>query len=107
MAVDVYHVWWDPKLQAQIERAGGEIEVVDTLAAVDPTDEAQLRFVYEKNLVALATLPVVLGYPGMWIRDPATGVDAVRLVHVAVPMRDDQRRPLEVRRQRFGQQMRR
>ena len=23
VAVDVYHVWWDPKLQAQIERAGG------------------------------------------------------------------------------------
>ncbi len=22
LAVDVYHVWWDPKLQAQIERAG-------------------------------------------------------------------------------------
>jgi acyl dehydratase len=47
----------------------------------DPMDEAELRFVYEKDLVALATLPVVLGYPGMWIRDPATGVDAVRLVH--------------------------
>lgn len=47
----------------------------------DPMDEAELRFVYENDLVALATLPVVLGYPGMWIRDPATGVDAVRLVH--------------------------
>ena len=22
VAVDVYHVWWDPKLQSQIERAG-------------------------------------------------------------------------------------
>ncbi|MBL0918115.1 MAG: sugar phosphate isomerase/epimerase [Hydrogenophaga sp.] len=24
VAVDIYHVWWDPKLQAQIERAGRE-----------------------------------------------------------------------------------
>jgi sugar phosphate isomerase/epimerase len=24
VAVDVYHVWWDPKLQAQIARAGHE-----------------------------------------------------------------------------------
>jgi sugar phosphate isomerase/epimerase len=24
VAVDLYHVWWDPKLQAQIERAGRE-----------------------------------------------------------------------------------
>nr|WP_060986551.1 MaoC/PaaZ C-terminal domain-containing protein [uncultured Acidovorax sp.] len=47
----------------------------------DPTDEAELRFVYEKNLVALPTLPVVLGYPGMWLKDPATGIDWVRLVH--------------------------
>lgn len=48
---------------------------------VDPTDEDELRFVYEKNLVALPTFPVVLGYPGPWILDPATGVDGVRLVH--------------------------
>jgi acyl dehydratase len=49
--------------------------------AADPVDETELRFVYEKNLLALPTLPVVLGGPGMWIRNPATGVDAVRLVH--------------------------
>ena len=24
VALDVYHVWWDPKLKAQIERAGAE-----------------------------------------------------------------------------------
>ena len=47
----------------------------------DPTDEAELRFVYEKELLALPTFPVVLGYPGPWILDPATGVDGVRLVH--------------------------
>jgi len=48
---------------------------------VDPLNETELRFVYEKNLLALPTLPVVLGYPGMWMKDPATGIDAVRLVH--------------------------
>jgi acyl dehydratase len=26
-------------------------------------------------------MAVVLGYPGFWLRDPATGVDALRLVH--------------------------
>lgn len=26
VAVDVYHVWWDPKLQAQIQRAGADPE---------------------------------------------------------------------------------
>ena len=46
-----------------------------------PMDEDELRFVYEKNLQALPTYPVVLGYPGMWIQHPDTGVDWMRLVH--------------------------
>jgi acyl dehydratase len=47
----------------------------------DPTDRAQLRFVYEDGLQALPTLAVVLGYPGFWAKDPATGIDWVRLLH--------------------------
>jgi acyl dehydratase len=47
----------------------------------DPMDEADLRFVTEgAAMQALPTIPVVLGYPGFWLADPATGVDAVRLV---------------------------
>jgi acyl dehydratase len=47
----------------------------------DPMDEAQLRFVYEKNLLAAPTMPVVLGYPGFWMKDPAAGIDWVKIVH--------------------------
>lgn len=47
----------------------------------DPMDERQLQFVYEKNLKALPTMPVVLGYPGFWMKDPASGIDWVRIVH--------------------------
>ncbi|MEW6168704.1 MAG: MaoC/PaaZ C-terminal domain-containing protein [Pseudomonadota bacterium] len=47
----------------------------------DPMDRNQLAFVYEKGLKVLPTYPVVLGYPGFWMADPATGIDAVRLVH--------------------------
>ena len=46
----------------------------------DPIDERQLRFVYENNLLALPTYPLVLGYPGFWLKDPGTGVDWVKLV---------------------------
>ncbi len=47
----------------------------------DPMDEDDLRFVTEgAAMQALPTIPVVLGYPGFWLADPATGVDAVRLV---------------------------
>ena len=47
----------------------------------DPMDEQQLDFVYEKNLKALPTMAVVLGYPGFWMKDPASGIDWVRIVH--------------------------
>lgn len=49
--------------------------------AHDPVDEAQLQFVYEKQLKALPTMAVVLGYPGFWVKDPATGIDWVKVVH--------------------------
>jgi len=47
----------------------------------DPMDESQLRFVYEKELAALPTMAVVLGYPGPWHADPRTGVDRSKVVH--------------------------
>lgn len=47
----------------------------------DPTDENQLRYVYEKDLRTLPTYATVLGYPGFWMRDPRAGIDWVRIVH--------------------------
>jgi acyl dehydratase len=48
----------------------------------DPTDPAQLKFVYEKGLCALPTMGVVLAHPGFWAGDPALGVDWVKMLHV-------------------------
>lgn len=50
-------------------------------AGSDPMDEDDLRFVYEENLLALPTMAVVLGYPGFWVKDPATGVDWKKVLH--------------------------
>jgi acyl dehydratase len=47
----------------------------------DPMDEAQLRFVYEKNLCAAPTMPVVMANPGFWQMNPETGIDWVKIVH--------------------------
>ncbi len=48
----------------------------------DPLDTRQLDFVdHHRNLRALPFMAVVLGHPGVWLADPRTGVDAVRLVH--------------------------
>jgi acyl dehydratase len=47
----------------------------------DPMDEAELQFVYEGRLKALPSMAVVLGYPGFWVSDPATGVDWKKVLH--------------------------
>jgi acyl dehydratase len=47
---------------------------------LDPLDEAQLAFVYEKNLKVLPMMAVVLGYPGFWVKDLDTGIDWVKVL---------------------------
>jgi len=47
----------------------------------DPLDAAELRFVYEENLVALPTMAVVLGYPGFWLKDSGTGIEWRKVLH--------------------------
>src|SRR5258708_6074520 len=47
----------------------------------DPADRDELRFVYEDGLQALPTMAVVLGAPGFWLKEPATGVDWRKVLH--------------------------
>ncbi|HEY4142005.1 MAG TPA: MaoC/PaaZ C-terminal domain-containing protein [Pseudolabrys sp.] len=48
---------------------------------LDPVNEDELPFVYEKNLKVLPTLGTVLASPGFWLRELDTGIDWVKLVH--------------------------
>jgi hypothetical protein len=47
----------------------------------DPTDRQQLRFVFEENLQMLPTMPVVLGTPGFWVKNPDSGIDWKAVLH--------------------------
>ncbi|EDP62567.1 MaoC-like dehydratase [alpha proteobacterium BAL199] len=47
----------------------------------NPMDRTDLRFVYEDGLRVLPTMAVVLGYPGFWLKDPATGIDWRKVLH--------------------------
>lgn len=48
----------------------------------DPLDPRQLPYVGATHPArAMPTLANVLGHPGFWLADPATGADALRLVH--------------------------
>ena len=47
----------------------------------DPIDPDQLRFVYEKDLLAMPTMSTVLAHPGFWYQDPSVGIDWRYIVH--------------------------
>ena len=47
----------------------------------DPLDEDDLAYVLDRDLRVPPTFANVLGHPGFWARNPATGIDATRLLH--------------------------
>ena len=78
MAVD--HASYERLLQYQIPEIEHSLTARDTMLyalgvglGADPMDEQQLRFVYEKELLALPTMAVVLAAPHAWLRKTGTG----------------------------------
>ena len=44
-------------------------------------DIDELRFLYERDLLVLPTMALVLGTPGFWPMDPASGLDWLQILH--------------------------
>ena len=53
---------------------------------LDPLDQRDLDYLIESRAKILPTFAATLASPGMWIRDPAFGVDFARLVHAEQAM---------------------
>ncbi len=71
-----------PDVRQRVTRADTILYALSVGLGSDPMDERQLDFVdHHRDLRAMPSAAVVLGHPGFWLADPATGVDAVRLVH--------------------------
>jgi acyl dehydratase len=47
----------------------------------NPADPSQLAFVYEDNLRTVPSICCVLAHPGMWVRNPALGIDWLKMLH--------------------------
>jgi acyl dehydratase len=47
----------------------------------EPSDPAQLAFVYEDDLRAVPSMCCVLAHPGMWVRNPDLGIDWLKMLH--------------------------
>ena len=78
---DVVKSWpFEPVVQTYTER-DCMLYALGLNVGADPMDRGQLRYVFEKDLATIPTMATVLGSPGFWWRDPATGADWVKLVH--------------------------
>ncbi len=47
----------------------------------DSLNPKQLQYVYEKELKAFPTMAVILGYPGLWMNNPETKINFLKIVH--------------------------
>lgn len=47
----------------------------------NPMDETELRFVYEKELIAVPSMCNVIGHPPFWLNAPELEVDWVKMLH--------------------------
>jgi len=89
MAIDYQRLldWSLPEVRQTYTVRDSQLYALAVGLGADPVDARQLPFVYEQNPLALPMQAVVLGYPGFWMKDPATGVDWVRLVHAEQGLR--------------------
>jgi acyl dehydratase len=70
-----------PEIRQRLAKRDTMLYALSIGLGQDPMDRAGLDFVTEPRLKAVPAMANVLGYPGFWLADPETGVDAVRLVH--------------------------
>lgn len=71
-----------PDIHERIEPRDAVFYALSIGLGADPLDRAQLRFTdADRGPLVVPSMAAVLGHPGFWLEDPATGVDAVRLLH--------------------------
>lgn len=81
-------IHYDKLMQCDIPLVEQTLTQRDTLLyalgvglGANPMDEQQLQYVYDKNLQALPTMAIVLGYPGPWHATMDTGITRSHVVH--------------------------
>jgi acyl dehydratase len=84
MAVNCEHLlnYAIPEVRQRVTKREAILYALGVGLGQDPMDSRQLDFVdHHRDLKVLPSMAVVLGFPGFWLGNPASGVDAVKLVH--------------------------
>jgi len=70
-----------PEVEQQLTKRDTILYALGVGLGADPLDASQLRFVYEKELQALPTMAIILGYPGPWHAQADLGITRSHVVH--------------------------
>jgi len=73
--------WTIPEVEQTFAKRDTILYALGVGLGADPCDADQLKFVYERNLQALPTMAIILGYPGPWYAHPDTGITRTHVVH--------------------------
>lgn len=74
--------WNIPEVEQRLTRRDTMLYALGVGLGADPCDPDQLKFVYEKDLQALPTMAIILGYAGAWAsKHPELGVTSSHTVH--------------------------
>jgi acyl dehydratase len=83
MAIDPHKLlsWTFPDIEHAYTQKDTMLYGLGVGCGSDPDEAGDLKFVYERGLVALPTLAVVLAYPGNWLESEASTVDYSKVLH--------------------------
>jgi acyl dehydratase len=83
MAIDAEHLLNRrfPEVRHPYTRRDVMLYALSIGIGADPLDERQLRYVYERDLRVFPSMAGILAYPGLWAREPDTGLDWERVLH--------------------------
>ena len=76
--------WKFPEVEHTYSQRDTRLYALGLGLGAEPLSSAHLAFVYEQGeepLRAVPSMACVLALPGQWVRDPATGIDWIKLVH--------------------------
>jgi acyl dehydratase len=83
MAIDPHKLlsWTFPDIEHTYTEKDTMLYALGVGCGSDPDEAGDLKFVYERGLVALPTMAVVLAYPGNWLESEASTVDYGKVLH--------------------------
>ncbi|MFC3674893.1 MaoC/PaaZ C-terminal domain-containing protein [Ferrovibrio xuzhouensis] len=73
--------WSFPPVVQSVRKRDVQFYALSVGLGRDPSDERELRFVYERDLVVLPTMPAVIAQPGFWVNEPSLGIDLLSIFH--------------------------